>query len=462
MPVADFPGQRGWGYDGVLLYAPEASYGTPDELKRLVAAAHAARPDGAARRRLQPLRSRRQLPARLRRRSSSTSKCHTPWGAAINFDGEHSRTVRDFFIHNALYWVEEFHFDGLRVDAVHAMHDQSQLHFVDELAQALRAGPGRERPGASGAGERRQRRRSVWRATAHGRPLLADAQWNDDVHHALHVMASGETDGYYARLRGRAAAPVRARAGRGLRLPGRAIGLSRWRRPRGTPSAHLPPLAFVNSLQTHDQVGNRAFGERIAMLSATAGRDDALRALHRLRAAGAVAADAVHGRGVRGGNAVPVLLRLRGRSGRGRDRRPARRVRPLRALLPTRRCAMRIPDPNAAATFIGSKLDWARARARSAQRLAGALQRPAAPPPAPAWCPGWPARAAARSTCRPPARLRITWPLADGRRWHLLAQLADQAGAPLAGALAGDTVYASHASSSALAPWSVRVTLEQP
>src|SRR6185436_16983638 len=145
MPIADFPGTRGWGYDGVLPFAPDAAYGTPNDLKHLMDAAH-----------------RRGLAVMLDvvynhfgpegnwlhayAKDFFTERHHTPWGAAINFDVAGSRNVRDFFIHNALYWLEEFRFDGLRADAVHAMKDDSDLHFITELRQAMHDGPGRERP----------------------------------------------------------------------------------------------------------------------------------------------------------------------------------------------------------------------------------------------------------------------------------------------------------------------------
>src|SRR5688572_26174576 len=143
MPVAAFPGKRNWGYDAVLPFAPDASYGTPDDLKSLVAAAHARGlmmvldvvynhfgPEGNYLHEYSP--------------QFFNPRHQTPWGAAINFDGEHARPVRDFFIHNALYWLEEFNFDGLRLDAVHAIADEGAQHVVSELALAVRNGPGRE------------------------------------------------------------------------------------------------------------------------------------------------------------------------------------------------------------------------------------------------------------------------------------------------------------------------------
>jgi maltooligosyltrehalose trehalohydrolase len=264
MPLADFPGQRNWGYDGVLPFAPDAAYGRPEELKALIDAAHAAGlmvlldvvynhfgPEGNY---LHAYCPQFFNPAH-----------HTPWGAAINFDGPECRTVRDFFVHNALYWVEEYSLDGLRLDAVHAIRDDSEPHIVCEIARALAEGPGRERPVhlvlENDANEARYLRRDPTLA-----PRCATAQWNDDVHHALHVLLSGEADGYYADYAdaplehlGRALAEGFAYQGRSSAFRGGA--------PRGEPSAHLPPTAFVSFLQTHDQVGNRAFGERIDALA---------------------------------------------------------------------------------------------------------------------------------------------------------------------------------------------------
>src|SRR5246127_1698740 len=145
MPVADFPGARNWGYDGVFPFAPDSAYGRPEDLKRLVQAAHARTlmifldvvynhfgPEGNYLRGYAP--------------DFFSARHKTPWGEAINFDGPNSRTVRDFFIHNVLYWLEEYHFDGLRFDAAHAICDDSEVHILTEIARTARSGPGRERP----------------------------------------------------------------------------------------------------------------------------------------------------------------------------------------------------------------------------------------------------------------------------------------------------------------------------
>jgi 1,4-alpha-glucan branching enzyme/maltooligosyltrehalose trehalohydrolase len=258
MPVADFPGSRNWGYDGVLLFAPDHRYGTPDQLKALVQAAHARGlmvlldvvynhfgPGGNYLNTYAP-----QFFNELH---------HTPWGAAINFDGKDSRIVRDFYIHNALYWLEEYHFDGLRIDAVHAILDKSRPNILEELAGAVQAGPGRIR----------QVHLVLENDSNEARYLQQGgfaAQWNDDSHHALHLLLTGECDGYYADY---ANQPIRHLArclAEGFAFQGEPSAF-RDGRPRGEPSGHLTPGAFINFCQTHDQIGNRAYGERIAMLA---------------------------------------------------------------------------------------------------------------------------------------------------------------------------------------------------
>lgn len=265
MPVAAFPGQRNWGYDGVLPFAPDACYGAPDDLKRLVQAAHAKGlmvfldvvynhfgPEGNYLHRYAP--------------QFFSSRHRTPWGDAINFDAEGSAVVRQFFIHNALYWLEEYHMDGLRFDAVHGVYDDSEPSFWEELAQAVCNGPGAGRPihlVLENDNNAAHLLRSYCRSQAYS------AQWNDDFHHALHVLFSGETHGYYNDY---AQAPLR-HLGRclteGFAYQGETSGY-RDCNLRGEPSGHLPPTAFVGFLQNHDQMGNRPHGERIALLTSAA------------------------------------------------------------------------------------------------------------------------------------------------------------------------------------------------
>jgi maltooligosyltrehalose trehalohydrolase len=262
MPLAAFPGARNWGYDGVLPFAPAASYGTPDDLKRLIDAAHARGlmmlldvvynhfgPEGNYLHAYAP--------------QFFNPKHQTPWGAAINFDGEESRTVRDFFIHNALYWLEEFHFDGLRLDAVHAIIDESTPDVVTELAQRVRARFVDRHVHLVLENDRNQARYLSRDETGH--PTLATAQWNDDVHHALHAIATGERDGYYADYANPVESFARALA-EGFVFQGQPSDY-RGGVPRGEPSHSLPPVAFVSFAQNHDQIGNRALGERLSMLA---------------------------------------------------------------------------------------------------------------------------------------------------------------------------------------------------
>jgi malto-oligosyltrehalose trehalohydrolase len=170
--------------------------------------------------------------------------------------------VRDFFIHNALYWLEEYQFDGLRVDAVHAMLDDGEPHFIEELARRVHRGPGEDRNVylVLENGDNNAR----YLASPHDRDL-SEAQWNDDVHHCLHVILTGETDGYYCDYAERPHEMLCRCLAEGFGYQGE-ISKHEGGQPRGEPSGHLPPTAFVNFLQNHDQIGNRAFGERLHKL----------------------------------------------------------------------------------------------------------------------------------------------------------------------------------------------------
>jgi malto-oligosyltrehalose trehalohydrolase len=264
MPVADFPGRRNWGYDGVLPFAPDAAYGRPEDFKALIEAAHARGlmvlldvvynhlgPDGNYLHALAP--------------SFFTDRHATPWGAAINFDGPDSGPVRAFFIENALYWLTEYHLDGLRLDAVHAIRDDSPVHILDELAATVRRTFADRHVHLVLENEDNHAHRLDRKPD--GAPRAYTAQWNDDVHHVLHVAATGEGEGYYADYRGDTAKLARALA-EGFAFQGELMPYRG--HPRGEPSAQLPPAAFVAFAQNHDQTGNRAFGDRLAALAPAA------------------------------------------------------------------------------------------------------------------------------------------------------------------------------------------------
>lgn len=254
LPLNTFPGRRGWGYDGVLLYAPHPNYGRPDDLKHFVQAAHERGlmvlidvvynhfgPEGNY----------------LHRYGEDffTSAHHTPWGSAVNFAHP---IVREFFIQNALHWLNDYRCDGLRVDAVHAMFDDGEMHFIDELVDRVQRGPGSGRHVHIVLENHHNEAR---RLGLKGHATVA--QWNDDFHHPLHSLLTDECDGYYLNYSDR---PVE-RLGRVLAEGFAYQGEDYDGHARGEPSASLPPTAFVSFIQNHDQIGNRAFGERLTQLA---------------------------------------------------------------------------------------------------------------------------------------------------------------------------------------------------
>jgi maltooligosyltrehalose trehalohydrolase len=259
MPVAEFSGSRGWGYDGVYLYAPHHAYGEPDDLKRLIDACHARGlaivldvvynhlgPAGNYLDRFGPY---------------FTHHYATPWGAAVNFDGPFSDEVRRFFCDNALMWLRDYHFDGLRLDAVHAIIDTSATHFLEQLAcevTDLEAQIGRHLQLIAESNLNDPRIVRPQELGGYG----IDAQWSDDFHHALHCVLTGERDGYYVdfgSLADLAKALQRVFVNDGRYSPFR-------KRRHGKPPAGLSGHRFFGYLQTHDQIGNRAKGERSSHL----------------------------------------------------------------------------------------------------------------------------------------------------------------------------------------------------
>lgn len=257
MPISDFPGRYGWGYDGVMPFAPESSYGRPEELMALVDEAHARGicvfldvvynhfgPDG------------NYMPAFA---PVFTEHHSSPWGQGINYDDEGSKQVREFIIQNAIYWITEFRMDGLRLDAIHAIRDDSREHVLHELARRVKEVAG-DRP-VHLIVENEDNDSDVLVRGDNGKPKLFTAQWNDDIHHVLHIAATNETFGYYKEYTegdenvGRALAE--GFVFQGEHMPYRGS-------ERGKPSQHLPPTAFISFIQNHDQIGNRAKGDRMA------------------------------------------------------------------------------------------------------------------------------------------------------------------------------------------------------
>jgi maltooligosyltrehalose trehalohydrolase len=259
MPIAQFPGDRNWGYDGVYPYAPQNSYGGPAALHRLVDAAHAQGlavaldvvynhlgPEGNYLSAFGPY---------------FTDRYRTPWGQAINFDGQDSDHVRRYFIENALYWLEDYHLDALRLDAVHGIFDFSARHFLAELKSnvaqlSLRLGRPLHLIAETDLNDSR-----LLHDPEHGGYGL-DAQWSDDFHHSVHALLTKEDRGYYSDFVG--LAPLAATLNDGWYFSGQ---YSRFRqRHFGNSPCGLSASQFVVCTQNHDQVGNRACGERLTAL----------------------------------------------------------------------------------------------------------------------------------------------------------------------------------------------------
>jgi len=347
MPVAEFPGQRGWGYDGVDLYAPHHAYGGPEGLKRLVDACHARGlavlldvvynhlgPDGNYLGRFGPYFSRGHSIA---------------WGEAINFDGPNSEPVRRFFIDNALMWFRDYHFDGLRLDAVHAIFDASATHFLEQLAievELLGAQLGRHLVLIAESDLNDPRIVRPREAGGFG----INAQWSDDFHHALHAAFTGERSGYYQDF-----GPI-AHIAKALQHGFVYDGCySQHRaRPHGRPAAGLSGHRFLGYFQNHDQVGNRAKGDRAS----------ALLSLGRLKAAAALVMTApfvpMLFQGEEWGASSPfIFFTDHDNPALAKGVREGRR----REFEAFGWKAEEIPDPQAEDSFLRSKLDWNEARA---------------------------------------------------------------------------------------------------
>ena len=260
MPINDVPGRHNWGYDGVLLNAPNARYGRPQDLKRLLRAAH----DLDIMVYLDVVYNHfgPQLNYLHAYAENFFNKRHsTGWGPAVNLEGRDGAFVRDFLIENALMWLRDYGFDGLRLDAVHALKDDSERHFLVELAETIRHELPGQRVHLMLENEANQ---AHLLDRADGGPRYYDAQWGDDFHNALHVLLTGEEEGYYRAFADKPLEHLARSLTEGFAYQGEVFALHN--EPRGEPSAHLPPEATIFFAQNHDQIGNRALGERLSQL----------------------------------------------------------------------------------------------------------------------------------------------------------------------------------------------------
>ncbi|MCH9829870.1 MAG: malto-oligosyltrehalose trehalohydrolase [Gammaproteobacteria bacterium] len=416
MPVAECPGRWNWGYDGVLPFAVTKRYGGPAALKRLVDACHARGvavmldvvynhfgPEGNFLHAYAP--------------QFFTERHHTPWGAAINFDDEGSREVRDFFIENALYWLQEYHFDGLRFDAVHAIRDDSNPDFVLELGRQLRQRL-QGRP-AWLILENDENRASVL-GEGYGGPGPFTAQWNDDYHHVLRVLSTNAEGGYYRDYLQHRAQRLGRVLAEGFDYQGET---SEHRKGalRGEASASLPPTAFVAFIQNHDQVGNHAYGWRLPKFAPP----PAIRAAAATLLLSPQVPMLWMGEEWASEQAFPFFCDFDGDLGEA--------VRQGRLMefssfpeFQDEAARRRIPDPLAAETFASAVLDWSAPRQAAGagwldyyRALIGLRREHLVPLLAGAHHGG-------EATSRVPGFADVCWTLAGGCRWRLQVNLAPQ------------------------------------
>jgi malto-oligosyltrehalose trehalohydrolase len=449
MPIADFPGRWNWGYDGVLPYAPDASYGTPDDLKALIDTAHELRlmvfldvvynhfgPDGNYLHSYAP--------------QFFTDRRRTPWGAAIDYA---QRPVRDFFIHNALYWLNEYRFDGLRFDAVHEIVDESRPTVLQELAETVCSSLDSGRH-VHLVLENDDNSAALLMRNAVSIPRYYTAQWNDDFHHAAHVVATHESSGYYADYADTAVQRFGRALAEGFIYQGEH---SAYRgRARGEASRNLPPAAFVDFIQNHDQVGNRAFGERLTALAPP----EAVKALQAILLLAPAVPLLFMGEEYGATEPFCFFADFEGpladavRNGRRNEfARFADFADPV--------ARERIPDPIAEATYRASKLDWGKRAeprhrdwAAATQALLAVRHREIAPRFSRMY------GGAAYAEIAAPALLSVSW-THDNATLHLVAQLAASPTKDSGLAAGGRCIWSTHPDSTQrrplgdLPPWFV-------
>lgn len=441
MPLADFPGRWNWGYDGVLLYAPDSTYGRPEDLKALIDAAHARGlmvfldvvynhfgPEGNYLGRIAP---------------SFFSDAHTPWGGAINYE---QPEVRAFAIENALYWFRDYRFDGLRLDAVHAIATPGEVHLLTDLSKAvgeLADETGRQIHLVLENDDNEAVRLAPQESPPDGRYR---AQWNDDYHHAWHVFLTGETSGYYSDYTNAAAHVARTLA-EGFAYQGEPSS-HRDGLLRGQPSGDLPRAAFVNFLQNHDQIGNRPLGERLSSLA----RPEAVQAALAVLLLQPSPPLLFMGEEWGAKEAFPFFCDFKGelaqavRDGRRREFADA-----------YTKHGDEIPDPIARETRDSAVLDWeARNTPPHAAHLA--LTRKLLATRKQWIIPLLPAMLGKGDVSLNGGLLQARWP-ADGKTLLILANLSDEAHPKPEGLAWGDSIWGETPPDN-LPPWSVYAAIE--
>jgi malto-oligosyltrehalose trehalohydrolase len=437
MPLADFAGNRNWGYDGVLWYAPDGAYGRPDDLKYLIDEAHLRGlmvfldvvynhfgPEGNYLGRYAP---------------AFFTEAQTPWGSAIDY---RVREVRAFAVENALHWLRDYRFDGLRLDAVHAITEPGEISMLHDLSRAV-GGLAKE----SGRHihlvlENDDNAASLLDAAEEPPRGKYRAQWNDDYHHAWHVLLTGETQGYYSDY---GKAPLRDIAQSlesGFVYQGEASA-HRGGQPRGEPSGALSPLAFVNFLQNHDQIGNRALGDRLESLA----REHAIEAALAITLLAPMVPMLFMGEEWGSTAPFPFFCGFHGELAEAV--RKGRRKEFAEAYA---RFGDEVPDPLDEATFRSAVLDWnARDLPQARQRLA--LVRELLAVRRRDIVPRLDGARFGEASAGDNGLLSANWQMGDGTSLRLLANLSDQAIAAQS-PVTGTKLWGGDLSG-VLSPWSV-------
>jgi maltooligosyltrehalose trehalohydrolase len=441
LPLADFAGLRNWGYDGVLWYAPDSAYGRPEDLKLLIDEAHLRGlmvfldvvynhfgPEGNYLGRYAP---------------AFFTEAQTPWGSAIDYRVPQARA---FAIENALYWLDEYRFDGLRLDAVHAITETGEIPMLHDLSLAT----------GEFAAETGRHIHLVLENDDNCVSLLDpnqdpprgkyQAQWNDDYHHAWHVRLTAETQGYYRDYQRSPLADIARCLGSGFAYQGEASE-HRGGKPRGETSGGLPPIAFVNFLQNHDQIGNRPFGDRLEALAKPEAVEAAL--------AITLLAPAIPMlfMGEEWGSKVPFPFFCDFKGGLAEAVRKGRRDEYAWAY---EKFGGDVPDPLSEGTFRSAILDWQNVAGSGRERLVLVrellvLRRRHI----------MPRLAGARfgeAHAADSGLLNASWHLGDGARLSLLANLSDRTIPSQANENQGTPIWGT--ASEAMTPWSVLWRLE--
>jgi maltooligosyltrehalose trehalohydrolase len=360
MPIADFSGVRNWGYDGVLFYAPDSAYGRPEDLKALIDAAHLHGlmvlldvvynhfgPEGNYLGRYAP---------------QFFAKADTPWGSAIDY---RVPEVRQFAIQNALHWIEHYRFDGLRLDAVHAISEPGEPHVLEELSRVVGSYAGRNHRAVHLVLENDDNRTTMLDPRIDPPSGRYRAQWNDDYHHAWHVWLTGECHGYYVDYEQAPLQHIARALKSGFAYQGERSE-HRHGRKRGEASATLPPTAFINFLQNHDQIGNRPFGNRLTTQVA----EQALEAA--LKVTLLAPMPPLMFMGDEWGSTRPFPFFCDFRGGLGEAVRKGRRQEFKAAYAAL---AAGLPDPLAEETFRSAVLDWDACRSAAGRQRLELVQR---------------------------------------------------------------------------------------